>query len=124
VQNSIALKISLRCYARKDHGCWIAVCPSLDVHSQGINKKDAVASIREAVQLWFESCIERAVLPKALQELGFRTYSKRPPEGVDSVELDGRQEDESVLGSSFPVTISIPAYQAALLSSDKSCATC
>ena len=39
--------------------------------TQARTKKEALEALREAVELWFESCIERGVLDTALNEVGF-----------------------------------------------------
>ena len=39
--------------------------------TQGPTRKGSLESLREAVELWFESCIERGVLDAALKEVGF-----------------------------------------------------
>ena len=124
VLNTIEMRISLGCFLRRDGDQWVAVCPAVDVGSQGADKREAIQSVQEAVQLWFESCIERGTLPQALRELGFRTCGGPPPGGAGVVHLKHQRDEESVLGDSVPVTISIPAYQAALIRAGESCASC
>jgi predicted RNase H-like HicB family nuclease len=69
----ITLDIKLQAFVRRDsEERWIAVCPSIDVASQGSGVGDAIRCLHEAVQLWFESCIERGTLERALQESGFQ----------------------------------------------------
>ena len=50
---------------------WLAWCPSIDVMTQASTKNKALEAIKEAVEDWFESCIERGVLEEALREAGF-----------------------------------------------------
>ena len=47
---------------------WIATRPLIDVASQGTTASDAQRCLQEAVELWFESCVERGVLEQALRE--------------------------------------------------------
>lgn len=73
MNKTITLDVELRAFVRRDtKERWIAVCPSIGVASQGIDADDARRCIDEAVQLWFESCIEHGTLVQALQESGFR----------------------------------------------------
>ena len=51
---------------------WVARCPVIDVATQARTKAAALKCLREAIQLWFESCIGRGVLDQALRESGFR----------------------------------------------------
>ena len=64
-------KVRLRAWFRRDGQQWIVWCPALDVMTQSRTRKRALESLREAVELWFESCTEREVLDGALNELGF-----------------------------------------------------
>ena len=57
-------------------------------------------------QLWFESCIERGTLERALQESNFRPCM--PPKAI-SEEQNGA---DGLLGEPFIVRVAIPAYQA------------
>lgn len=42
------------------------------VVSQGKTADDARRCLQEAIELWFESCVERGVLDQALREANFR----------------------------------------------------
>ena len=53
-----------------DH--WIGECPAVQVVTQGATEESAAEAVREAVALWFESCIARRTLDAALTECGFR----------------------------------------------------
>lgn len=113
----ITLQIRLRAFVRKETKLrWVAVCPSIGVASQGRNVDEAKRSLREAVELWFESCIERGVLDQAMREVNFRPLAngEELPPDKEHV-LMNRPEDSDVLGDLFPIHVSIPAYQAAAL---------
>lgn len=71
----ITLKVRLEIGTHREGAIWVASCPALDVLSQGKTKAEAVSSLREAVDLWFESCVRRGVLDKALTEAGFKRGS-------------------------------------------------
>lgn len=100
---------------RQDGESWIAWCPPLDVLTQAESKPAALAALKEAVELWFESCIERGVLEEALSEVGFKPVKpgEHIPEDASSVEFSKRSpvSDAFTLSESFEVTI--PAYIAA-----------
>ena len=63
--------VKLNVWFRRDGRQWLVRCPALDVITQAETQRQALESLREAVELWFESCIERRVLGEALGELGF-----------------------------------------------------
>lgn len=112
---TITLEVQLRAFVRREtRRRWVAVCPSLGVASQGDSAEDAKRSLDEAVQAWFESCIERGVLDQALREANFRPLppDQTPPTGVERV-MVSRSTEPDVLGAEFPIHVEIPAYQAA-----------
>ena len=67
----MAVQIKLSVESNSDGRVWIAQCPSIDVASQEGTKKAALKSLREGIELWFESCISRNVLSEALSASGF-----------------------------------------------------
>lgn len=81
---------------RRDGREWVVCCPSIDVATQARTKKKAMESLTEAVQLWFESCIERGVLDEALAEVGFNKVpaDQEIPENRDSVRVVTRPQPE------------------------------
>jgi len=50
---------------------WLSVL-RLTLRRKGTDAGHTKRCLDEAVQLWFESCIERGTLEQALQELNFR----------------------------------------------------
>ena len=78
-------KVRLRARFRRDGQQSIVWCPALDVMTQSRTRKRALESLREAVELWFESCIEREVPDGALKELGFAkaAHSEALPHDAD-----------------------------------------
>ncbi len=114
---SVQLQVRLRAFVRRETRTrWIAVCPALGVASQGRDEDDARRSLHEAVELWFESCIERGTLDEALREAGFRPAPWGEAEHAENaVRLRRAGADEDIRGHEVPLDVSIPAYQAALL---------
>jgi hypothetical protein len=91
--------------------------------AQAENEQRALASLREAVELWFESCIARNVLDQALTEGGF--HRRRPggdvPSDAGFVRVAGEQGHSASVGAGIAdaftrkrdIEVSIPAYIAA-----------
>jgi predicted RNase H-like HicB family nuclease len=113
----ITLQIKLETLTRKDGDQWLAWCLPLDVMSQGNTHKAALAGLREAIQLWFESCIQRGVLDEALKEAGFQSGSscEDVPASADNfIVLKKSQEwHEKSRSSEEYIEVMIPAYIAA-----------
>ena len=83
---SYTLRYHIWCRRRERE--WVIWYPGIDVMTQARTKKKALESIREAGELWFESCIARGVLNEALTEVGFcKVLRNEAPKGVDFVEV-------------------------------------
>ena len=113
---SIDLDVQLRAFVRQEtRERWIAICPKLDVVTQGTSPDDAKRQLDDAVQGWFEDCIERGTLEQALRECGFRTATHEETEASDERAVVTRENEPDVRGDQFSVHVTIPAYQAAAL---------
>jgi hypothetical protein len=112
----IELSIQLRAFVRRDIKTrWIAVCPKLDIATQGTTPDDAKRQLDDAVKAWFEDCIERGTLDAAMRECGFRVAAGRAAEASDErVTIMGTPEPD-VRGDEFSINVTIPAYQAAAI---------
>ena len=112
---TVDLKIKLEAEVTQDGSDWIACCPPLDLFTQSDSKETAMAALKEAISAWFESCLERGVLAKALEEVGFRLAKAGDPIAAHSSTVpvasasQSRQVEE--------VEVSIPAYIAAAMNS-------
>jgi predicted RNase H-like HicB family nuclease len=114
MSETIKLDIQLRAFVRREtRNRWIAVCPQIDVVTQGTSEDDAKRYLHEAVHLWFDSCVERGTLPEALRECGFRTATREEAEASPDRILVSREPEHDVLGDLFDIHVTIPAYQAA-----------
>ena len=71
MMDDVRWDINLRVVAHKRNNVWVAWCPALRVVTQADTLPSVKTAIKEAVEGWFESCIERDVLQEALVELGF-----------------------------------------------------
>ena len=69
--------IKLRVVAHKRNNIWVAWCPAIRVVTQADTLPSVKKAIEEAVEGWFESCIERDVLQEALAELGITMSLRR-----------------------------------------------
>lgn len=131
----ISYSVRLDTWLRRDGRAWLTWCPSIDVRTQARTKKGALEALREAVQLWFESCIERGVLDAALKEVGFE---KVPPgeevlSGSNFIQIQRLSPETETpelhfsldhrKGSSFIEGV-IPAYMAAQQLGDSARACC
>src|SRR3954451_3893879 len=115
---TIALEINLQAYVRRETAQrWIATCPHIGVVTQGESSSDARRCIQEAVELWFESCVERGVLDQALREANFRPFQgDRAPVNRHPARRSSRpRKGNDILGESFEIRLTIPAYEAATL---------
>jgi len=91
--------------------------------TQAETEQRAVESLREAVELWFESCISRNGLDEALVEAGF---NRLQPGGSSAIGIHGPRtgparlaatgtetREEDALTRERDIEVSIPAYIAA-----------
>lgn len=116
--DTVAISFDLICTVKKEaEDLWVTGCPMLDLYSQGTSEDDAKDSLKRAILLWVENCVERGTLDQALRECGFRSVR---PEAVSesgqhvAVRLVARKE--TLPANMFPIHLSIPAYQAAAFS--------
>jgi predicted RNase H-like HicB family nuclease len=112
----VNLSVRLEAAFRQEGGCWLAWCLPLDVMTQAETKEEAFQSLKEAVGLWFESCIERGVLDEALSEVGFQPIKpgESLPEDASVVKVakpSRAVKDNFTASEDFEVVI--PAYIAA-----------
>ena len=87
--------------------------------TQANTRRDAMHALREAVELWFQSCIERDVLGEAMEECGFDVATPSEPlsSDVESVVISssvpaekttqlsvlaGHKKSDQYIDASFP----------------------
>ena len=116
----VSYRVRLESKVRKEGSDWLTWCLPLDVMTQASTRKKALKALEEAVQLWFESCIERGVLNDALHEAGFRMVKagEQTPQGASLVQVAGDRvpaPDNAFLRPGRPeyIEVSIPAFIAA-----------
>src|ERR1043166_10092900 len=113
--DTIALQINLQAFWRRETGeCCVAACPQIGVVSQGRTVREAKTCLQEAVELWFESCIERGVLERALREANFHP-SSAADHAHSNVRGFRRQRPANVLVTHFTFRFRIPASDASTL---------
>jgi predicted RNase H-like HicB family nuclease len=124
----VELRVKLQACTRQKGAVWLAWCPPIDVMTQAETERQAMESLREAVELWFESCISRNVLDEALVEAGFNRLQPGDAVPGDSsvIGVHGQRtwpaglaaagtEKQGVdaLTREWDIEVSIPAYIAA-----------
>jgi len=111
----VALSIKLEAATRKKGKIWLAWCPPLDVTTQADTKQRALASLKQAVELWFESCIARNVLEEALLEAGFSKMKpgEMLPQNANVIKLHEPPPAHAFPAPRDYIEVSIPAYIAA-----------
>jgi predicted RNase H-like HicB family nuclease len=118
----VALSIKLEAVTRQEGSVWLAWCLPLDVMTQAKTKHGALESLKDAVELWFESCIARNVLDQALLEAGFcKTKTGEISQNASMVAV---RDPKPLPGHAFSekrdyIEVSIPAYIAAQCNSEK-----
>lgn len=117
---TVTVEVNLHAFIRRETRTrWVAVCPSVGVASQGETEPKARRAIQEAVQFWFESCIERGTLDRALKDANFRPVpagTPLPEDAAQFVSVNRKKlpdDAEDVRGTAFDIHVAIPAYQAA-----------
>ena len=111
---TIKLEVNLGAYVRRETSRrWVATCPQIGVVTQAATSDEAKACLQEAVELWFESCIERGVLDQALREANFRP--SLPSAASDGRRSQRRSRKIDILGVAFTIHLTIPGYQAETL---------
>ena len=114
MSDSIELDVQLRAFARQEkRNRWIAICPKLDVVTQGSSAEDAKRQLDDAVRAWFEVCIDRGMLDQALRERGFRLAFGEEVEALDNGVSPPRKQEHDFLGEELWVHVRIPAYEGA-----------
>lgn len=109
----VNLTVRLEVAFRQEGECWLAWCLPLDVMTQAETKEKALESLKEAVGLWFESCIQRGVLDAALIEVGFHPAKpgEHVPKDASTVDVNRPQRPDFSAFEDFEVVI--PAFIAA-----------
>ena len=64
--------IELPAEVHRERDAWVASCPQLQVASQGSTAEEAMAMLREALDLFIEGCCEQGILHRVLEESGLR----------------------------------------------------
>ena len=95
----LRLRLNLSMQLDKEDDVWVALCPELDVASQGETVEEAADMLDEAVRLFLETCHEMGTLNQVLSE-------SEVPIAVAS-EVDGAPEPVDV-----PMELVIGARQA------------
>ena len=63
----------------KEGDMFVAHCPVLDLSTCGETFQEAEDNVREALELFFDECVKRGTLDRALTSLGWKKARTRPP---------------------------------------------
>ncbi|MDE2979187.1 MAG: type II toxin-antitoxin system HicB family antitoxin [Acidobacteriota bacterium] len=66
----LRLRLNLSMKLEQEDDVWVALCPELDVASQGETVEEAADMLDEAVRLFLETCHEMGTLSEVLAESG------------------------------------------------------
>ena len=115
-ESIVALSIKLEAATHRKGHVWLAWCFPIDVITQADTKQAALRSLKEAVELWFESCIARNVLEEDLLEAGFHKtkIGAMIPKNTSAVRAPAPKPPAHALTAKRDfIEVSIPAYIAA-----------
>ena len=93
-------KITLRANFHQERNQWIGWCPDLDVTSQGATRDEAEENLREAVELFLETCQEMGTLEEVLREAGLLPIPEVKTFQVPWPLLKGSRSDTSAAAPS------------------------
>lgn len=65
-----AWKLTIEIETTREGRTWVATCPALNVSSHGSTKKESHEMLREALEGFFEDCIEHGTPWAALEQAG------------------------------------------------------
>ena len=65
-------------YLNKEGNWYVATCPLFDVGSQGRTEEEALRSVEEALQLFFETCADMGTLGQVMREVGMHAPQPEP----------------------------------------------
>jgi len=71
LEKGLTLEAVLSGFLFEEGNKWVAYCQVLDLSSCGETSDEALKNIREAIRLFFDSCIARNTLHQVLIELGW-----------------------------------------------------
>ena len=94
----LSVDVSLPLMVWKEGDQFVAFTPALDLSSCGSSDKEAVDHFAEAVELFFETAVERNTLQDLLESLGWQLQNN-----------NWIPSSQPVDGRSFAVKVPIPA---------------
>ncbi len=78
-ENQILFDIKVTCHVKSDEVGFVSHCPEFDVFSQGETEKSAIENLKEAVELFIETCYECGTLLDVLRESGYQFSRESTP---------------------------------------------
>jgi predicted RNase H-like HicB family nuclease len=87
------IQLKLMGAVRKDAEAkvWVGYCPTLKVYSQGTDKDEATAALKDAAASFVLVCLQQKTLEQALEKRGFAPCKESPAPEKGSGEDDKRE---------------------------------
>ena len=80
------LQAPFRVSKEHESNLFVAVCPPLDVASQGEDRDEAIRNLIEALALFLETAFEMGTLPQVLLDCGLQPVSVSGPAAWDDAD--------------------------------------
>lgn len=85
---TLTINLKLPVEVTKEADVYVSFCPVLDIASQGCTQKEAIASVKEAIELFITTCIEMGTINDVLRECGFTKGCELQPTAPNANEIN------------------------------------
>ena len=87
--------IIVTCNINKEDDTYVAVCPELDVASQGESVEEANNNVKEAILLYLNSIDELGTMKKIFKERKIKIYSEVPEAKKEKISIPKNFNNDS-----------------------------
>ena len=87
--------IIVTCNITKEDGAYVAVCPELDVASQGKSVEEANNNVKDAILLYLNSIEELGVMKEIFREKKIKIYSEVPESIKEKISIPKNFNNDS-----------------------------
>lgn len=90
MRKTMTIKINVPITFRQEDDVYVAVCPLLNVASQGATEDEARMNLAEALRLFIFTCIEMGTLSQVLIDCGLKPAHPQPANetGMEHMDVD------------------------------------
>ena len=74
---TMTINLTLPVDITKEGDVFVAICPTLNVASQGCTTEEALLNIKEAIDLFITTCMEMGTISQVLRECGFTKVDEK-----------------------------------------------